>query len=123
MEKKFFIVLVLASSERPQIYSCNSEHLRACSSSKERTITSAANKTAEKSPIVVFCFLNSRCRGRADKRTELKLVLLFSRVWVRTPVVTLVSPSKTLNYNCFSSLRGKWVHVRAEMVLVIDLAE
>ena len=47
------------------------------------------------------------------------MVLLFSRVWV----VTLVSLSKTLNYNYFSPPRGKWVPVRAEMVLVIGLAE
>ncbi len=30
--------------------------------------------------------------------------------------------SKELIYNCFSSPRGKWVPVRTEMVLVIDLA-
>ena len=42
------------------------------------------------------------------------------RVWVRIPVMTLVSLSKTLNYNRFSSPRCKWVSVRAEMVLVID---
>ncbi len=45
------------------------------------------------------------------------------RVWVRIPVMTLVSLSKPLYYNCFSSPRGKWVPARAEMVLVIDLAE
>ena len=38
-------------------------------------------------------------------------------------VVTLVFLSKTLNYNCFSPPTGNWVPVRAEMVLVIDLAE
>ena len=57
--------------------------------------------------------------------TELRiqaLLILFSRVSVRIPVVTLVSLSKTLNYNCFSPPRGEWVSVRAEMVLVIDLA-
>ena len=43
-------------------------------------------------------------------------------MWVRIPVVTLVSLSKTLNYSCFSPPRGKWVPVRTEMVLVIDLA-
>ncbi len=31
-------------------------------------------------------------------------------------VMTLVSLSKTLNYNCFSSPRGKRVPVRAEVV-------
>ena len=35
--------------------------------------------------------------------------------------MTLVSLSKTLNYNCFSPPRGKWVPVRAEMVIVLDL--
>ena len=34
-----------------------------------------------------------------------------------------VSLSETLNRNCFSPPRGKWVPVRAEMVPVIDLAE
>ena len=29
-----------------------------------------------------------------------------SRMWVRIPAVTLVSLSKTLNHNCFSSPRG-----------------
>ena len=38
-------------------------------------------------------------------------------------VMTLVYLSKTLNYNCFSPPRGKWIPVRAKMVLVIDLAE
>ena len=57
-----------------------------------------------------------------EHRTQ-ALVLLFNRVWVQIPVVTLVSLSKALNYNCFSPPRGKWVPVRAEMVLVIDLAE
>ena len=36
---------------------------------------------------------------------------------------TIGSESKTLNYNCFSPPRGKWEPARAEMVLVIDLAE
>ena len=36
------------------------------------------------------------CRGRAVKSTDLKLCC-FSRVWVRIPVVTLVSMSKTLD--------------------------
>ena len=36
--------------------------------------------------------------------------------------MTLVSLSKTLNYNCFSWPWGKWVPMRAVMVLVIDLA-
>ena len=44
------------------------------------------------------------------------------RVWVPIPVKTLVSLSKTLDSKCFSSPRGKSVPVRAEMVLVIDLA-
>ena len=44
-----------------------------------------------------------------------------SRVWVRVPVVTLVSLSKTLHYSCFSPPGGKLVPVRSEMVLVIDL--
>ena len=34
------------------------------------------------------------------------LMLLFSRVWVRIQVVTLVSLSNTLNYYCFSPARG-----------------
>ena len=38
-------------------------------------------------------------------------------------VVTLVSLRKTLHNNCLSSPRGKWTPVRAEMVLVIGLAE
>ena len=50
------------------------------------------------------------------------LVVTVIRVLVRIPVMTLVSLSKTLNYNCFSPPRGKWIPVRAEMVLVIDLA-
>ena len=40
--------------------------------------------------------------------------------------MTLVFLSKSLNYNCFSPPRGgKWVPtcMRAEMILVIDLAE
>ena len=41
------------------------------------------------------------------------------RVWVQIRFVTLLSRSKTLNYNCFAPPRGP---VRAEMVLVIDLA-
>ena len=45
-----------------------------------------------------------------------------SGVYVQIPVVTPVYLSKTLPYNCFSPPRGKWVPVRAEMVLVIDLA-
>ena len=49
--------------------------------------------------------------------------ILFSRVWVRVPVMTLMSLSKTRNYNCFSPPTGKQVPVRAEMVLVIDLVE
>ena len=32
-------------------------------------------------------------------------------------------PEQDTHYNCFSPPRGKWVPVRAEMVLVIDLAE
>ena len=39
------------------------------------------------------------------------------------PVVTLVSLSKTLHYNCFCPPRGKWVPARLEMVLAIDLAK
>ena len=38
-----------------------------------------------------------------------------SRMWVRIPAVTLVSLSKTLNHNCFSPPRVKWVPVRAEL--------
>ena len=52
-----------------------------------------------------------------------KIVLYFSKGQVQIPVATLVSLSKTLNYYCFSPPRGKWVPVRAEMVLVVDLAE
>ena len=43
-----------------------------------------------------------------------------SRMWVRIPAVTLVSLSKTLYHNCFSSPRRKWVPVRAELVIVFD---
>ena len=56
-----------------------------------------------------------------EHRTQ-ALMLLFSRVWVRIPVVTLVSLSKTLNYNCFSPTKSKWVPVRAEIIDVIGLA-
>ncbi len=44
------------------------------------------------------------------------------RVWVQIPAMTLVSLSNTLNCNCFFKPKGKLVPVRAEMVLVIDLA-
>ena len=44
------------------------------------------------------------------------------RVLVRIPVMKLVSLSKTLHYNWFSPPNGKWVPVRAEIVIVIDLA-
>ncbi len=43
-------------------------------------------------------------------------------VRVRILVMTFVFFGKPLNYNYFSSPRSKWVPVRAEMVLVIDLA-
>ena len=49
------------------------------------------------------------------------LVFLFRKVWVRITVVTLVSLSKTLYYNCVSPAKAQWVPVRAEMV-VNDLA-
>ncbi len=42
--------------------------------------------------------------------------------WVRIPIMTLLFLSKTLNYKLLQSPSGKWVPVRAEMVLVIDLA-
>ena len=55
------------------------------------------------------------------------VVTLFSRVWVRIPVVTLVSLSTCVTcVTCvhfriiFSPPRGKWVPVRAELVLVMD---
>ena len=58
------------------------------------------------------------CHGRADKSSDASVQQSVGRI----PVVTLVSLSKTLNYNCFSPPRGKWVPVRAEMVLVVGLA-
>ena len=46
------------------------------------------------------------------------------RMWVRilTTTVVLVSLSKTLNYDCFSSpkIEYKWGPLRAEMVIVFD---
>ena len=44
------------------------------------------------------------------------------RMWVRIPTATvvLVSLSKTLDHNCFSPPRSKWVPVRAELVVVFD---
>lgn len=36
--------------------------------------------------------------------------------------VLVVKSLDTPLYNCFSSPRGKWVHVRAELFLLIDLA-
>ena len=50
---------------------------------------------------------NVGCRGRADKSTKLMLwCFCFTECGFRIPVVTLVSLSKTLNYNCFSPPRG-----------------
>ncbi len=48
------------------------------------------------------------CRGQADKSTGLKLwCFRLSRVWVRVPVLTLVSLSKTLNHYCFVLRMGR----------------
>ncbi len=48
------------------------------------------------------------CRGRVDKshRTQ-ALVFLISRLWVRVPVVALVSLSKTLNRYCIALRMGR----------------
>ena len=48
--------------------------------------------------------------------------IIVTNIIVIILVMTLVSLSKTLNYNCFSWPWGKWVPMRAVMVLVIDLA-
>ena len=57
--------------------------------------------------------------GRAVKSTRFKLWCLISRVWVCDACV-LEQDTLTIS---FSPPRGKWVPVRAEMVLVIDLDE
>ena len=44
------------------------------------------------------------CHGLAVKSTRFKLWCLISRVWVRVPVLTLVSLSKTLNHDCFINI-------------------
>ena len=52
------------------------------------------------------------CHGRVVKSIEFKFWCIFTGVWVRIPVVTLVSLSKILYYNCSSSPRGKNGYLR-----------
>ena len=58
------------------------------------------------------------CQGVVAKEHRTQVLVYYLDVG-SSLVVTLVSLSKTLNY-CFSPPRGKWVPVRAEIVLNVN---
>ena len=61
----------------------------------ERNIKNQVNVSRKMDNCVIGC----RYRGLADKSIGQARVFLFSKVWVRVPVMTLLSLSKTLTYN------------------------
>ena len=67
---------------------------------------------------VLACFMFAVLTSRGWQRFNSS-----ESVWlVRVLVITCMSLCKKLHYICFASPSCKWVYVRAEMDLVIDLA-